>query len=181
MVTPSEIVEFWFSEPVRRHWFKATPKFDRALSECFLPTWQAAADGQLSVWEATPLGTVALVIVLDQFPLNMFRNKPESFATAAIACQIAGEAIKKDFDQRLTAVQKTFLYLPFMHSEAMADQDRAVSLFENAGLMDNLRFARHHRALIKRFGRFPHRNRILGRKSTPEEVEYLNSKDAFRG
>jgi uncharacterized protein (DUF924 family) len=124
---------------------------------------------------------LALVIVLDQFPLNMFRGQRESFATEAAAREAAVQAIAWGFDQSLTDEQKAFLYLPFMHSEDLADQDRAVALYEGAGLENSLKWARHHRELIRRFGRFPHRNAILGRPSTPEELAYLGSAGAFKG
>jgi len=176
-----DVLDFWFSERVRPLWFNSTPAFDRELTERFLTTYQAAAAGALDGWAATPEGALALVIVLDQFPLNMFRGRPESFATEAHARDVARRAIDNGFDQSLSGEQKGFLYLPFMHSEELRDQDRSVELYEKAGLEDSLRWARHHRELIRRFGRFPHRNAILGRESTPQEREYLASKDAFLG
>ena len=111
----------------------------------------------------------------------MFRQQARSFATENKARQVADLATDKGLDQSLSAEQKAFLYLPFMHSENLADQDKSVELFEKAGLTENLRYAKHHRELIQRFGRFPHRNRILGRESTAEEEDYLNSKEAFLG
>jgi uncharacterized protein (DUF924 family) len=135
----------------------------------------------LADWEVTPAGALALVIVLDQLPLNMFRHQPESFAMEAAARRVAARAIARGFDSQLTDAQKTFLYLPYMHSEDLSDQDESVALYEKAGLEDSLNFARHHRELIRRFGRFPHRNAILGRESTAEENAYLNSAEAFLG
>jgi uncharacterized protein (DUF924 family) len=111
----------------------------------------------------------------------MFRGRPEAFAADDQARQVALEAIARGFDQPLSGEQKAFLYLPLMHSEKMADQDRAVELYQRAGLEESLKWARHHQDLIRRFGRFPHRNAILDRESTPEEVAYLNSDEAFRG
>jgi uncharacterized protein (DUF924 family) len=162
-------------------WFDATPEFDKALRERFLTTYRAAADGQLRQWEETSSGILALVIILDQFPLNMLRGQPESFTTEAAARKVAERAIARDFDQELPIEQRQFLYLPFMHSEALADQDRSVQLYEQSGLEDSLSYARHHHDLIRRFGRFPHRNAILGRVSTPEELAYLASPEAFHG
>ena len=130
---------------------------------------------------ATADGALALVIVLDQFPLNMYRGEARAFATEALARQVADRALARGYDQELAAVEKAFLYMPFMHSENLMDQDRCVSLYEAAGLEDNLRFARHHREIVRRFGRFPHRNRSLGRSSTAEEEAYLSSKQAFLG
>ncbi|HRC73358.1 MAG TPA: DUF924 family protein [Candidatus Competibacter sp.] len=178
---PQEIIAFWFAEPAQALWFNSTPEFDRTLRERFLPTYRAAASGQLTDWERTPAGALALTIVLDQFPLNMFRGQPESFATEAAARAVAERALALGFDRHLTPAERLFLYLPFMHGETPADQERSVQLFERLGLEDSARFAHHHRDLIVRFGRFPHRNAILGRDSTPEETAYLNSPEAFHG
>ena len=178
---PSEILEFWFSEDVRPFWFQSTPEFDAGLRERFLSTWRAAARGQLDDWRITPEGSLALVIVLDQFPLNMFRGQAESFSTEALSREVATEAIDRGWDRELDDAGKSFLYLPLMHSESLADQDRSVHLYRDAGLGDSLRWAEHHRAIIRRFGRFPHRNAALGRESTPEEREWLASKEAFQG
>jgi len=119
------------------------------------------------------------VVLLDQMPLNMFRGQPESFSTEAQSREVAGRAIERGLDQSLPDNQKAFLYLPYMHSEALVDQDRSVELFERAGLRENLRWAKHHRGIVRRFGRFPHRNAILGRESTPDEIEWLASPDSF--
>lgn len=179
--TPLEILEFWFSERVRPLWFNSNPEFDGELTERFLATYQAAAADALQEWENSPEGALALVIALDQFPLNMFRGLPQSFATEAAAQDAARRAIDRGFDRQLTDEQKGFLYLPFMHSEDPRDQDRSVELYEKAGLADSLKWAEHHRGLIRRFGRFPHRNAILGRDSMPEERAYLASEEAFHG
>jgi uncharacterized protein (DUF924 family) len=175
------VIDFWFSDKVKPLWFRSTSAFDDALRERFLATWQAAAAGELGAWVQSPEGALALVIVLDQFPLNMFRGQPESFSTEAQSRAVALEAIARGWDRELDRSRLAFLYLPLMHSENLADQDRSVALFEAAGLTDNLRFAKHHRELIRRFGRFPHRNAILGRQSSEEELAYLASKEAFLG
>ncbi|MEI2779737.1 MAG: DUF924 family protein [Candidatus Competibacter sp.] len=177
----NDVLAFWFAESSKPLWFDSTPAFDRTLAERFLATYRAAAAGELADWEDTPSGALALVIALDQFPLNMFRGQPESFATEAAARAVADRAIARGFDRALAAEQRLFLYLPFMHGEALTDQDRSVQLFEQLGQEGSLRFARHHRDLIRRFGRFPHRNAILGRDSTPEEIAYLASPEAFHG
>ncbi len=181
METPQSIVDFWFSEPVRKRWFDSTPEFDAQLKQRFEGVWEAAARGDLADWEATPEGVLALVIVLDQFPLNMFRGRPESFATEAASRAVAERAIARDFDAQLDDEGKPFLYLPFMHSEALQDQERSVALFAAAGLEASLKWARHHRDIVKRFGRFPHRNAILGRANSAEEQAYLDDPGAFRG
>ncbi|WP_455211776.1 DUF924 family protein [Kaarinaea lacus] len=177
----NEIVSFWFSEPVKKLWFNSTPEFDAQLKQKYLHVVECAERGDLDDWAEHANGALALAIILDQFPLNMFRQQARSFATENKARQIVEYAITKGLDQLLSDEQKAFLYLPYMHSENLEDQDKSVKLFEKAGLTENLRYAKHHRELIRRFGRFPHRNQILGRESTPDEIDYLNSKEAFLG
>ncbi|HEX9803263.1 MAG TPA: DUF924 family protein [Gammaproteobacteria bacterium] len=176
-----EILAFWFSDRVRPLWFRSTPEFDAELRERYLSTWQAAAAGELESWRESAQGALALTIVLDQFPLNMFRGKAQSFSTAGQALAVAADAVARGLDRELERERLPFLYLPFMHSENIDDQERSVALFEAAGLTENLRFARHHRELIRRFGRFPHRNAILGRSSSAGELAYLASKEAYLG
>jgi len=179
--SPQSIVEFWFSDEVRPMWFNSTPEFDTELRERFETVWQHAAAGKLDGWAETPEGALALVIVLDQFPLNMYRGDALCFSTEAKSRDIATLAIERSYDAQLTDDQKAFLYMPFMHSESMVDQDKAVALYEAAGLAGNLKFAQHHRDIVHRFGRFPHRNKILGRQSTEAEQAYLQSDEAFHG
>ncbi|OOZ39755.1 hypothetical protein BOW53_10290 [Solemya pervernicosa gill symbiont] len=175
------IINFWFSTEVQPLWFNSTEAFDNKLKARFLDTWLAAADEQLESWRDSELGALALVIILDQFPLNIFRGKPLAFSTDAQSRKVARHAIEQNLDQALNDEQKAFLYMPFMHSELIEDQNRSVALFEAAGLQDNARFAQHHREIVRRFGRFPHRNEILGRTSTAEELEWLASDEAFHG
>ncbi len=179
--TSDDVLTFWFSERVKLLWFNSTPEFDDELTDKFLDTYLAALSGDLSNWEDSPQGALALVICLDQFPLNMFRNQVEGFAGETPSRQVAARAIEKGFDQSLDDAQKAFMYMPYMHSEDIADQDRVLELFSNAGLEDNLKWAKHHRGIVSRFGRFPHRNAILDRQSTPEEIAYLQSDEAFTG
>lgn len=179
--TSDELLAFWFSDRVKPLWFNSTPEFDDELKDQYQDTYRAALNGELSAWEQTPQGSLALVICLDQFPLNMFRGKPESFDGEDPARQVTLRAIQRGFDQQLSEAEKAFLYMPFMHSEDIADQDYMVSLLSAAGLKDNLHWAKHHREIVRRFGRFPHRNTILGRESTPEETAYLQSEEAFHG
>ena len=176
---PSAVLDFWFAPGMEKCWFNSKPELDVEIAARFEPVWRAARDGQLAPWECSADGALALVIVLDQFPLNMFRNKPDSFSTEAASRQVADRAIVRGFDAQLAAPRLPFLYLPFMHSEKLADQLRSIRLFEQAGLTDNLRFARHHRDIVARFGRFPHRNAILGRQSTAEEIAWLDSPQGF--
>ncbi|MCA1790705.1 MAG: DUF924 domain-containing protein [Thioalkalivibrio sp.] len=126
-------------------------------------------------------GALALVILLDQFPLNMFRGTAEAFASEGRAREVADHAIRQGWDRRMNDIRKGFLYMPFMHSESLTDQDRAVQVYRDAGIADSLRWAEHHRRIIVRFGRFPHRNEPLGREPTAEERAWLASREAFRG
>ena len=178
-MTPAGLLDFWFSEESARRWFDSTPAFDAEIRAGFEDLWRQAGDGLLADWEATAEGALALVILLDQMPLNMFRDQPAGYRTEALSREVAGRAIARDFDSGLGEAQKVCLYMPYMHSETLVDQDRAVALFERAGLADNARWAAHHRDIVRRFGRFPHRNAILGRASTPAELAWLASADAF--
>jgi uncharacterized protein (DUF924 family) len=179
--TPQQIIAFWFSPEVTPRWFDSTPELDLQIRESFESVLVHAAKGGLNQWGETPEGALALCILLDQFPLNMYRGKRRSFETEQQAVAVTKAAVAAGMDDRLSDSQKAFLYMPLMHSESLADQELSVKLFEAAGLGHNARFARHHRDLIRRFGRFPHRNAILGRESCPEEIEYLNSAEAFKG
>jgi len=177
----SEVLEFWFSDAVRPYWFRSTPELDRQIRKRFEPLWRDAANGGLQEWRETREGALALVIVLDQFPLNMFRGEAASFSTEAMAREVADEAIRRGWDRQMDAPARAFLYLPFMHSESLHDHDRSVELYREAGLTDSLYWAEHHREIVRRFGRFPHRNEALGRESTPDEVRWLESEEGFGG
>ena len=176
-----DIIDYWFSDRIAKHWFSSTPGLDDEIRNTFEPTWASAAKGELDTWKSTPEGCLALIIILDQFPLNMFRGKAKSFQTESRAIEITMAAIGNGFDKELSADKLAFLFMPLMHSEHPGDQDLSVELFKKHNLSGNLRFARHHRDIVRKFGRFPHRNRILGRESTKEELEYLASEDAFKG
>ena len=178
---PQDIIDFWFSDRVRELWFNSTPEFDRELREAYLQTWEQAKRGELDHWKQSAEGCLALIILLDQFPLNMFRDSAESYSTEAQSREVARHALQREFDRSLEDGQKAFLYMPFMHSEDLADQELALELFDQAGLESNLRFAHHHHDIVAKYGRFPHRNAALGRDSTEDEIEYLNSKEAFTG
>ena len=181
MHSARDILEFWFSDKVRPLWFKSTPEFDQTLKDSFEVTWEHAKDGKLDNWRSSSEGALALVIILDQFPLNMFRASAKSFSTEALSREVARQAIEQGLSQSLSNPELAFLYMPFMHSEDIEDQDYAIELFEQAGLVENVKFARHHRDIVQRFGRFPHRNQYLERENTQEEQAYLNSKEAFLG
>ena len=178
---PQAIIDFWFADETRKLWFNSTSKFDRSLSERFMHSWERACRGELDHWMETGEGCLALVIILDQFPLNMFRGSAQCFTSEAQSRVVATVAIERGFDKELPAEQRTFMYMPFMHSEDLKDQELALKLFDQPGLESNLRFARHHHSIIEKYGRFPHRNAHLGRDNTDAEIEYLNSKEAFNG
>ena len=171
--TPKDIIDFWFSEEVKPLWFKKSAEFDREIRQRFLDTYQSAKTGALDDWRDVPQNTLALIILLDQFPRNMFRGTSQAFATDDRAVESTEYAIAHNYQRDLSAEQQVFLYMPLMHSENIADQDRCVELFTKLGRSDNLKFALKHQEIIERFERFPHRNEILGRESTPAEKEFL--------
>ena len=180
-IQPRDIIDFWYSADIQNHWFSSTPEIDKLIRGKFEPVWQSAMQGEMYDWYNTAEGCLALAIILDQFPLNMFRGQVSSFSTESKAIDVALHAIDQGFDRELSKNKLAFLYMPLMHSENIQHQDMSVNLFESTGLIENARFARHHRDIIRRFGRFPHRNKILGRQSTPEEVVWLESDQAFLG
>lgn len=180
-LTFKNILDFWFDEATRKRWFNSTPEFDNIILKKYQNLWGQAANGALDNWQTTHLGSLSLVIILDQLPLNMFRGTSKSFSTESNAIVVTRNAITKKFDLLLDTIQLPFLYMPLMHSENLNDQNDSVRLFEQAGLESNLRFAKHHQSIIERFGRFPHRNAILNRTSTADELTYLSSPHAFKG
>lgn len=171
----NEVLQFWFGEGAERgkahkRWFEKNPAFDAEVRERFLPLYETLAGNE--EWLARADECLARIIVLDQFPRNMFRGSARAFATDAQALAAARHAVDRGFDGELLPVEKQFVYLPFEHSESLADQERACELMRPLGeeLYD---WALRHKRIIERFGRFPHRNAILGRESTPEEIEFL--------
>jgi uncharacterized protein (DUF924 family) len=170
---PADVLAFW-REAGKDKWYTKNEAFDAEVRQRFLGLWQQAAAGELASWEATDDGALALVIVLDQFPRNMFRGDARTFSTDAKALDVASRAIARGADKRIDPDLVEFLYMPFMHSERLADQERCIALFQNGGRPDNVRFAEIHADIIRRFGRFPHRNEMLGRTTTPEERAFLD-------
>ena len=162
-------------------WFNSTPQIDETIRNQYETLWNKAKQGELNEWKNTPQGALALIILLDQFPLNMFRGQAKAFSTEALAIEYTKYAIEQKFDQQIPKSQLMFMYMPLMHSEDLHDQTLSLKLFTQAELTNNIRFAQHHKNLVQRFGRFPHRNAILGRTSTPEELSYLASDEAFTG
>lgn len=181
------VLAFWFGTPGsgdddyqsrRTVWFRKDPKLDQAIRDRFQDLYTQAASGALDDWQATPRGTVALLVVLDQFPRNMFRHDPRAFATDEKAREVAKRAIAHQVDQQLPPLQRLFIYMPLEHSEDLADQHQSVHLFEQLveecpDLTDAYDYAVRHKAVIESFERFPHRNAILGRSTTDAEADFL--------
>jgi uncharacterized protein (DUF924 family) len=173
-VQPNDVLAFWRAAGPQK-WYTKDSEFDAEIVRRFLPTYEAAVAGRLSHWEDTPEGALALVITLDQLPRNMFRGNPRTFAADALARAAADRAISRGFDQRIATQERQFLYIPFEHSEDAADQERSLRLFRANDDADALKWAELHADIIRRFGRFPHRNAILGRATTPGEQAFLDS------
>src|ERR1051325_7354306 len=180
------ILSFWFGEPRddqayceerRRLWFAQDPQFDQEIRDRFAGDYQLAAEGKLTDWRDSPRSALALLILLDQFPRNMFRGDPRAFATDPLAREVAAGLVHRGSDRQLLAVERLFVYLPFMHSEDLTDQRQSVALFHQLAqecvYLDSRSYARRHKETIERVGRFPHRNAVLGRPSTTEESEFL--------
>jgi uncharacterized protein (DUF924 family) len=178
------LLDFWFAperaperDRLRGIWFQASPEFDAALAEHFRADYDRAAKGIYRPWRDAPQTCLALVLLLDQLPRNLFRKSPRAYATDAAALETASEAIARGYDRAVAPVRRCFFYLPFQHSESLADQDMALRLYaalpEHPDRAAFLEAARRHREIVARFGRFPHRNGILGRPSTPDEEAFL--------
>ncbi|MCG7391658.1 DUF924 family protein [Microvirga sp. ACRRW] len=178
LATPDEVLAFWRDAGPEK-WFSKDDAFDQACRDRFMPTYEAAARGDLNEWELTPEGALAVVLLLDQFPRNMFRGQRETYKTDPVALMVADRAIERGFDHKVEPEFRRFFYLPFMHSESLRHQERSVTLNETLG-EDSAKWARHHHEIVARFGRFPHRNALLGRATTPEEEAFLKEND-FRG
>jgi uncharacterized protein (DUF924 family) len=173
-LTAAEVVSFWRDAGPDK-WWEKDDAFDKLVRSRFLPPHEAAARGELADWEDSADGALALVILLDQFPRNMFRGSPHAFATDPLARAVATKAIAHGFDQKIDPGIRQFFYLPFMHSELLADQHRCCELYEALGDAGLAEFATVHRDIIAKFGRFPHRNRALGRTTTAAEQDFLDA------
>ena len=171
---PQPILDFWFNELTPKHHYAKDTALDEAIRTRFGATLEAAALCELFAWRATPEGRLAEVLVLDQFSRNVYRDTARAFAQDALALALAQELVASAQDRSLPLVQRSFAYMPYMHSESALVHAQAVVLFNQPGMEDTLRFELRHQAIIERFGRYPHRNAILGRTSTPEELAFLN-------
>ena len=173
-MTYSDIIQFWYTEIPPRNWFVKDLAFDTMLKRRFSDIHQQAAAGELVHWRQKPLGKLAEIIVLDQFSRNLFRDSPKAFAYDALALVLAQSAIEQGADLDLLPKQKSFMYMPLMHSESASIHQQAVLLFNQPGLEDNYNFELKHQVIIDCFGRYPHRNSLLNRPSTPEELAFLS-------
>ncbi|HET7562872.1 MAG TPA: DUF924 family protein [Rhodanobacteraceae bacterium] len=172
-VDPQDVLAFWFDEATPAQHFKKDAAFDAAIRARFADSHAAAARCELSAWRDTPAGRLAEIIVLDQFSRNLFRDDARAFGTDALALVLAQEAIRAHADRELPPARRAFLYMPFMHSESRVIHIEAERLFKQPGLEHNYAFELKHKAIVDRFGRYPHRNAVLGRISSAEEVEFL--------
>jgi len=173
LASAAEVVSFW-REAGPDRWFNKDASFDDSVRERFLYTYEAAAAGKFSGWEQSAEGTLALLILLDQFPRNMFRGEARAFATDPLARAVAAGGIVRGFDAQVSPDMRGFFCLPFEHSEDLADQERGIAFYKAIGDADGLKWAEIHADIIRRFGRFPHRNAVLGRATTPEEQAFLD-------
>jgi len=172
-LSAKDVIRFWFDEIEPKQRFQKDPDFDELIRGRFRKLHRQASQGLLYAWREHPLDALAEIIVLDQFSRNMYRDSPKAFAQDVLALVLAQEAVRRKLDAELEPLKKAFLYMPFMHSESPEIHEIALYLFDQPGLEDNYNYELKHKEIIDRFGRYPHRNRILRRKSTPEELEFL--------
>ena len=177
MTRPDDVLAFWLDEVDAEGWYKASDELDAEIRARFMEAWELARQGSYGLWLTYPSGTLAYIILLDQFPRNMFRGDRRSFATDAVALAAAKMAVGRDWDLTIDPPARQFFYLPLMHSENLSDQDRCVRLMKSrlGDQPENLLHAKVHREIIRRFGRFPYRNGPLGRPTTRPEAEFIES------
>lgn len=171
--TYQDIISFWFSEITPKDWFKKSDTFDQLIYQRFSTVYEAAIQNELYQWRETAEGCLAEIIVLDQFSRNMFRDSPKAFEFDSLAVSLTQSAIIRELDHQLAVDKRKFLYMPLMHSESLLVHEQALQMFSQQGLEDNYDYEVRHRDIIKQFGRYPHRNKILGRKSTKQEEAFL--------
>jgi uncharacterized protein (DUF924 family) len=171
---PADVLAFWRAAGPQK-WFKKDAAFDADIRSRFLATYEVATAGRLADWETTPEGALALIIVLDQFPRNVFRGDARAYAADSLARAAADRMIARGFDRKIPNADRRFCYLPFMHSEALSDQERCVELARDYGDAEFLRYAELHTDIVRRFGRFPHRNPVLSRTTTSAEQAFLDA------
>jgi len=173
--SPDSILNFWFNEITPKQWWAQSDELDQQIKSRFSDVHRAASCCELYSWRETTAGVLAEIIILDQFSRNIYRNHPYAFASDALALALAQTAVAVKIDHEIDNMQRAFLYLPYMHSESQMVHKVAVSLFSKQGMEENLNFELQHKAIIDRFGSYPHRNDILGRTSTAEEIDFLKT------
>ena len=173
-IAPADVLAFWRAAGPDK-WFAKDEAFDAEIAARFGALWRAAANNELASWETTPEGALALVIVLDQFPRNMFRGQARTYETDAVARAVADRALERGSDRMVPQLERQFFYLPLMHSEILADQERCLLLARALGDDEVTKYAEIHTDIVRRFGRFPHRNTMLGRATTPDEQAFLDA------
>ncbi|MBL6990326.1 MAG: DUF924 domain-containing protein [Bacteriovoracaceae bacterium] len=171
----NKVIEFWFGQLDPKDWFLKSDVLDKKIRDNFSDLLEATAKGESYKWRQYPLGRLAEIIVLDQFSRNIYRETARAFSQDQMALTLAQEAVAQGVDQAITNQQKAFLYMPYMHSESLIIHEEAIKLFSRPNLSHNLEYEIKHRDIIAKFGRYPHRNKILGRESTPEEIEFLKT------
>ncbi|MGE0172787.1 MAG: DUF924 family protein [Oligoflexales bacterium] len=170
---PKTVLSFWFEDISPEQWWTKDPGFDKLIESKFGTLHASAIKCELWEWRGSAVGRLAEIIVLDQFSRNIFRDKPKAFESDPLALVLAQEGVRARADEKLTPSQKSFLYMPYMHSESRAVHEVAIRLYSQPGLEFNLKYEQMHKAIVDRFGRYPHRNAILGRISSEEEIEFL--------
>lgn len=175
----NDVINFWFKDLTPEDWFKQSVATDSLIKTRFEDLLEAAKKGELFIWRENALGRLAEIIILDQFSRNIYRGTPKAFEADAIALVLAQEMVKQKFDLELPIEMRSFAYMPYMHSESKLIHEEAVKLFSIKGLEYNLKFEIEHKEIIDRFGRYPHRNKILGRASTEEEIAFLKTHAGF--
>jgi uncharacterized protein (DUF924 family) len=173
MLNPQDVIHFWFDELTPQDQFRKSESLDLKIKTKFETTLQKALAGELFSWRKNPEGRLAEIILLDQFSRNIYRDQPKAFAADNVALVLSQEAVALGIDQQLDTRKRVFLYMPYMHSESKLIHETAVKLFNQVGMENNLEYELKHKSIIDKFGRFPHRNKILNRPSTPEEIEFL--------
>lgn len=168
-----DVLNFWFHEIDPAMWWQKSAQFDAQINQRFGDLHRQAVLSELYSWRDSAQSALAEILVLDQFSRNIYRDQPQSFAADSMALALAQAAVREGYQQQLSPTETVFLYLPYMHSESLLIHEQAVKLYTELGKADNLEFEHKHKAIIERFGRYPHRNKILGRASTPEEEEFL--------
>jgi uncharacterized protein (DUF924 family) len=173
------IINFWFQELTPKQWFFKDPEVDQKIALRFTDLITKASQGELFSWRSSPEGRLAEILLLDQFPRNIYRNRPQAFATDSLALILAQEMVLLKIDMKLAIPYRAFVYMPYMHSESPLIHQEAIKLFAQEGLEENYNFEIKHKEIIDRFGRYPHRNNTLNRSSTPEEIEFLKTHSGF--